>query len=68
MHPDLDLHGVLQKAYQQDRRREAERARIIQQAARDRVVRPQAKGAAADLRRRLRSLRLLAPLDTSEVS
>ena len=34
MHPDLDLHGILARAYRDDMEREAIRARLLKQAER----------------------------------
>lgn len=35
MHPDLDLHGVLRAAYQQDLRAEAAKARLLAAAGKE---------------------------------
>lgn len=54
MHPDLDLHGVLARAYREDMEREAIRARLLKEAGR------RSRTASMDIGLRLSTLMLLA--------
>ena len=54
MHPDLDLHGILARAYRQDMEREANRARLLKAAER------RSRTASMDVGLRLSMLMLLA--------
>ncbi|MFP3852890.1 MAG: hypothetical protein ACLFWD_01205 [Anaerolineales bacterium] len=62
MHPQLDLHGVLQDAYREDCQREAIRQRIMKLAAsRGQETGPLKSQSAKSKRRRAGVWRLLLP-------